>query len=276
VSARPVGRRRASLAAALAIAGGLLPSIAPGQEPALAERIARARTPVVRFSFASRPDACGDGETIGLRGPGEDEGSATVVWGRLSSVRGDFRTVCQPGPVRVALERGRGGEIVALRARVGGAWEAAGGDVTDLGDVPAGNAADYLLRLAATSSGRVSERAVLPAALGEGVTVWPALLSLARDGSRSEETRESARFWIFEAAAARITRGAAPRSERRRSERSEAVFALSRLEDGEGVPALVEVARTHADPWLRRDALFWLSQEEDPRGLAVLEEVLRR
>jgi hypothetical protein len=272
----PVHARCAALAAGLAI----VPSILPGQRRAeggpLAARVARARTPVVRLEFPSRADACGYGETIGLREPGGRGGSPTVTWGDTPSVRGDFRSVCEHGPVRLSIRRGPGGEVVALRARVGGTWEPAGDDVTDLGPVAAADAADYLLHLAATESGAVSERAVLPAALAEGVTVWPVLLAIARDRSRPDDTRAAARFWIFDAAAARFTGGLTPRPEDERSERSEAVFALSRLEHGAGVPALVEVARTHADPWVRRDALFWLTQEDDPRGLDLLEELLRR
>jgi hypothetical protein len=276
VTTRPLRASGLAYAASLL----LIPSTVVGQGAAggepLAARIARARTPVVRFEFPSRRDACGYGESIGLREPGGGDGSATVVWGELSSVRGGFRDVCEHGPVRVSIRRGRGGEVAALRARVGGVWERSEDDVTDLGLVPAADAADYLLHLAATAPGSVSEQAVLPAALGDGLTVWPSLLAIARDRSRDEDTRGVARFWVFEAAAERITNGVPRNSGERRSERSEAVFALSRLEDGEGVPALVEVARTHADPWVRRDALFWLTQEDDPRGLDLLEELLRR
>jgi hypothetical protein len=36
------------------------------------------------------------------------------------------------------------------------------------------------------------------------------------------------------------------------------------------------VARTNADPEIRRKAIFWLGQSDDPRVLALFEELLTR
>ena len=60
-----------------------------------------------------------------------------------------------------------------------------------------------------------------------------------------------------------------------REARERAVFAVSQLPRDQGVPLLVEVARTHRDPEIRRKALFWLGQSGDPRAIDVFEEVLR-
>jgi HEAT repeat protein len=57
--------------------------------------------------------------------------------------------------------------------------------------------------------------------------------------------------------------------------RERAVFAMSQLPRDESIPALIDVARTHRDPRIRKAALFWLGQTEDPRAMDVLEEVLR-
>ena len=54
-----------------------------------------------------------------------------------------------------------------------------------------------------------------------------------------------------------------------------AVFALSQMPKDEGVPLLINVARTHANPAVRKQAMFWLGQSKDPRALKFFEEVLR-
>jgi HEAT repeat protein len=58
--------------------------------------------------------------------------------------------------------------------------------------------------------------------------------------------------------------------------RSQAVFALSQRPQAEGIPALIQVARTHRDVQIRKQALFWLGQSKDPRALALFEEILTR
>jgi hypothetical protein len=50
---------------------------------------------------------------------------------------------------------------------------------------------------------------------------------------------------------------------------------LSQLPKDEGVPKLIDVARKHRNPEVRRQAMFWLGQSNDPRALAFFEEVLR-
>jgi HEAT repeat protein len=54
------------------------------------------------------------------------------------------------------------------------------------------------------------------------------------------------------------------------------VFALSQLPRDQGVPKLLEIARTHQDPRVRKKAIFWLGQSDDPRALALFEELLTR
>ena len=58
--------------------------------------------------------------------------------------------------------------------------------------------------------------------------------------------------------------------------KKKAVFALSQLPREEGVPLLINVARTNANPAVRKQAMFWLGQSKDPRALAFFEEVLTR
>ncbi len=55
-----------------------------------------------------------------------------------------------------------------------------------------------------------------------------------------------------------------------------AVFALSQLPKEEGVPLLIQVARTNRNPVARKQAIFWLGQSKDPRALSFFEEVLKK
>jgi HEAT repeat protein len=52
-----------------------------------------------------------------------------------------------------------------------------------------------------------------------------------------------------------------------------AVGALSMLEDGVGVPALIDFAR-HGEPVVRKAAVFWLGQVDDPSARPVLRTIV--
>jgi len=54
------------------------------------------------------------------------------------------------------------------------------------------------------------------------------------------------------------------------------VFALSQLPKDEGVPKLIEVAKTNRNAEVRKQAMFWLGQSNDPSALAFFQEVLTR
>ena len=48
------------------------------------------------------------------------------------------------------------------------------------------------------------------------------------------------------------------------------------MKDGEGVPLLINVAKTNKNPAVRREAVRWLGQTHDPRALDYLEEILTK
>ena len=56
----------------------------------------------------------------------------------------------------------------------------------------------------------------------------------------------------------------------------QAVFALSQMPKDEGVPKMIEVARTNRNAEVRKQAMFWLGQSGDPRALEFFEDILRR
>jgi len=241
------------------------------QQGGVAARVAAAPEGEVWMHFASRPGVCGSEHGISTS---HRSGNRTVVHGS-----DDDDWECDEGPVWVALVK-RGGQVQRVRTRVARGWSTEGrGRVTDLGAVGVRDASDYLLGLAErATAGNVGEEAIVPATLADSVTVWPALLRIARNDARPQNTRRSAVFWLGQQAGEHISRELAAfvnDSDEDRELRKHAVFALSQRPRDEAVPELVRIARTHRDPEIRKAAMFWLGQSGDPRALALFEEILR-
>ena len=157
---------------------------------------------------------------------------------------------------------------------LGGGWRAAS-RVTDLGTVPASEAADYLTGLVRGGRDHASRDVVMPASIADSAVVWPALIDVARDANRPRRTRRVALQWVGMAAGDVVTDGQTVVDDADRETREQAVFAVSQLPKDEGVPLLIEVARSHRDPQVRRRALFWLGQSGDARAIDLFEELLR-
>ncbi|HEV2290211.1 MAG TPA: HEAT repeat domain-containing protein [Gemmatimonadales bacterium] len=222
----------------------------------LADRVAKARDGVVRMEFKARPGVCGNGHSINTGNDDDDDGCPCG------------------GTVRVALSVS-GGTVTGIKTSVGGRWGA--GPAEELGQVGAAAAADYFLTLAERAPGEVGKRAILPAALADSAVVWPRLLGIARDERADRERRREATFWVGQAAEAAATQGLdtlATDETGDREVREAAIFALSQRPKDEGIPALIQIAKTNRDPDLRKKALFWLGQSADPRALKVFEDIL--
>ena len=177
--------------------------------------------------------------------------------------------------MRVAIDMADG-KPLALRAYVGGRWRA-GTDITDLGTVSAKDAVDYLLDDLARADGKVAGQAIFPATIADSVTVWPRLLTLAKDDSRTKSVRTQAVFWVSQAAGEKATAGLVDvvgDAAADQDVRLQAVFALSQRPKNEGIPALLDVAKGSKDPKIRKQAIFWLGQSGDPRAVAYFESVL--
>jgi hypothetical protein len=241
----------------------------------LARRVEALRSGTVRFEFPAAEGVCGNGRgSISIR---RSDGRSTYSNGNnTASSRREWEDDCEPGPVRVAIERS-GGRVVDVRAYVGGRWRGEADE--DLGAVSAREASAYLLDIAATAESEPAKEAIFPATIAEGVTVWPELLRIAKDVDRPRDVRSSAIFWISGAAGEAATRGLQevvddPSGDR--EVRKSAVFSLSQRPKDEAVPALIRIARTNKDPEIRRNAIFWLGQSRDPRAVEYFEEVLLR
>lgn len=216
----------------------------------------------LRFEFAARPGVYGDGHsiTINSRTYRDDED----CW------------PYEPGPVRVVL-RVRDGRVARLKHTVGGRSRSTPRNTTDLGEVPAQEAATFLMQLARDERSSVAKDAIAAAALADDVELWPQLLELARQGDRSHDVRKSAVFWLGQAASEAVLGNLdemAMDEDDDMEIRKAAVFAISQRDEDESVPTLIRIARSNAHPKIRRSALFWLSQVDDPRVLEFFEEVL--
>jgi HEAT repeat protein len=222
---------------------------------------------VARFSFPVHDDVeiCDQG----IR-RGED---LMMMW--HSRHGQEVATNCRRGPAEVELTL-REGSVRDVDLVVG--WDDRTPGAMDLGQVAAPQAVDYLLGLARTSAFHdVAEGAVFPAMLADVPEVWRQLLALAKDRSVLEEARTSALFWLGQEAAATVNQdlaGVATAEDEDQEVREAAVFALSQRPSDEGVPYLMDVARTARQKETRQSAMFWLAQSGDDRVLAFFEEIL--
>ena len=241
---------------------------------ALAERVAGAAQPRVQFTFAARPDVCGNGRSF-------IQVARDSWYGSFNDA--DRRDACVAGPVRVLLDRA-GREVVSITTFAGPLPEVAAG-VADLGRVRARDAAEYLLSLAERAEGRVSRDAVFPAVLADSVDVSPRLLGIARNQNSARETRRTAISWLGrpldnrERAVKDIAEAlvAIARDEDdNQSVRQQALRTLARIEHGAGTALLMELARDAQRGWLAREALASLTSSGDPRARQHLRDVVRQ
>jgi hypothetical protein len=242
----------------------------------LAPRIAAAPEGRVQFNFDARAGVCGNGRTYIQTGPNSFSGSFD-----------DTRRMdaCVAGPVRIVLDRADH-EVIALHTYVGPLSVDPG--TTDLGAVRPSEAVDYLLSLARDADGRVGRDAIMPAMLADDAAPTSALLQIARDQTRPRETRRGALSWLAQSSAVgaptprsvteailEIARDEADNVEVRRS----ALGVLSRLDQGAGIPSLIELARANLAgdrTWLSKESLAALARSGDPRARDFLRNVVQR
>lgn len=246
----------------------------------LARQVERARDGVVRFQYDAAPGVFGaDDDVIIIRRNGGISfmhGSSRGNWSRYRDLdEGDC--ACRSGPVRIALRK-EDGAIRELDMAVGGDGPAMRGAETDLGAVAPQEAADYLLVLAAEARERVAKDAITAATLGNGVTLWPGLVRLARNHGVDQDVRENAIFWLGQEAGEQVVgelQGLALDDDEEIDIRKRAIFSLSQHEGGDVVTTLMDLARSERlDPRLRKHAMFWLAQQDDERVIDFFEGIL--
>ncbi|MEK7402171.1 MAG: HEAT repeat domain-containing protein [Gemmatimonadota bacterium] len=240
----------------------------------LADRVAGAGQPRVQFTFAGRPEVCGDGRSFIRVFNNEWYGS----WSGDAN-----RAPCAAGPVRVVLDRA-GREVVSIAVYAGPMTETPAG-VADLGRIRARDAADYLLGLAERSQGRVSRDAIMPALLADSFDFNARLLAIAKNQDAARQTRSSAISWLARPLS-NLERNVQPVADAlvsiardeddNQSVRQQALRTLARLEHGAGTTVLIQLARDTQRGWLAREAVSAVNSSGDPRARTYLREVVRR
>src|SRR5688572_30364497 len=226
-------------------------------------RVAAAPDGNVTFHFASRADVCGDGRTY-IR--------ADDMW--MGSFNDGVRSMqCERGPIRVLLIRD-GKEVLRITTYGGPLAEEPG--ATNLGAVPAADAAAWLLGIAASIDGRPGREAIMPAALADSARVTRELLAIARNVDRSRELRRSALSWVVrrrgevgELSGEEVSRTlvAIARDENEvRTVRDQALSSLARLESASSLDALVSMTTGTTEAWLARRAVEVMASSGDPRA----------
>jgi hypothetical protein len=263
--------------AGAALAAPAVPGFAAAQQPGTSAATqdmaaviaAAAPDATVRVHYDARTGVCGNGDNVWIM---DDAG-------RRSMIRGDNYTdarsseFCETGPVRVELRRERG-RITAASVRVGTpARDAQSVRVTPV------SAARYLLAesTSGNADGRAPNHLVFAAVLADAET-WPQLLDLARARDLPRDARSTALFWLGQVAGDRVVAGLTSVIGDNSDEiavRESAVFSLSRIPGDASTDALINIARTHSEPKIRRSAMFWLARSGSPRAIAFFEEMLR-
>lgn len=259
------GACRLAATVALALAGGL------SAQGTLRSRVEGGGDGRVQFRFAARSDVCGLGPSVQVgrsyyvsTGPGLGDG---------------FDRACRRGPVVVRISRS-GGQVVGVETEI--APDATPAGVSDLGNVPAPAAADYLMGLAARADGRPARDAIFPAVLADSASVWSSLLGLSRNRELSRSVRQSALSWLGReldriapedgrrVSAALVTLAGDP--EETTAIRQQAISVLARNQRAD-LAALTRMA-TGTDPWLRDAAVQAMANSGDPRAREFLRTAL--
>jgi hypothetical protein len=234
----------------------------PAAAQSIAGRVDAVRDGTVQLTFATKPGVCGDGRG----GVWMQEGN------RAFNVNTDrqFQT-CVMGPLLVSIGRADGQtvsirECVACRARAEG---------TSLGEVPAADAARYLLSLARSLAGRNADDAISAAAFADAGNLAPEFKRLIQDESATTGARKQALFWLGQTGESTEDLIDLDASLKGESLRDHYTFVLSQRRDDPAIRKLIDIARRDPDSHVRKQAMFWLGQTHDPQAIQFFKDILR-
>jgi hypothetical protein len=131
--------------------------------------------------------------------------------------------------------------------------------------------------LASDTMPDVRERVVLALSESKAPEAMPLVIDAARN-DKDAHVRGQALMWLAQRAAAQVSRDAirnAIENDPELSVKERAINALSQMPNGEGVPTLIDVAKTSKDPTLRKRAMQQLGHSKDPRALDFFAQVLK-
>ena len=122
---------------------------------------------------------------------------------------------------------------------------------------------------------RLADRALTALALHASGAASPVLVDIARNG-RTAQLKGRALFWLAQRAVEEaVPTIAAALDDPDTEVKKQAVFALSQLPKDEGVPRLIELAKSHRNPEVRRQAFFWLGQSKEQRAVDFFAAILK-
>jgi len=124
---------------------------------------------------------------------------------------------------------------------------------------------------------KIRERAITSLAQSKEPEALNPVLRAAHE-DKSARVRGQALFWLAQKAGRKTAESAiadAIANDPETEVKKKAVFALTQMPASEGVPLLIQVARSNRNPEVRKQAMFWLGQSKDPRALSFFEEVLK-
>jgi hypothetical protein len=146
-----------------------------------------------------------------------------------------------------------------------------------LGNARGRHGYESLLRiLKSDPSDKVREHAVFALTESKEVSAIPEVVRLARE-DQSIRVRGQALFWLAQKAGRQISEQAIRNAIDHDPEtevKKKALFALTQMHNGDGVPLLLEVAKTNHNAAVQKQAMFWLGQSKDPRAVKFFEDVL--
>jgi hypothetical protein len=122
-------------------------------------------------------------------------------------------------------------------------------------------------------SEKTREHAVFALSRSKEKDAVAAIVRIAKE-DQSPRVRGQALFWLGQKASSAEVISEAIEKDPDTEVKKKAVFALSQLPKDEGVPKLIQIARTNRNPAVRKQAMFWLAQSKDPRALDYFEQVL--
>jgi HEAT repeat protein len=126
-------------------------------------------------------------------------------------------------------------------------------------------------------SDKIREHAVFALTQNKDPQASNVVVAVAHN-DKSARVRGQALFWLAQRAQRKVAESAindAIANDPETEVKKKAVFALTQMPSGEGVPLLIQVARNNKNPEVRKQAIFWLGQSKDERALSFIEDVLK-
>jgi len=144
----------------------------------------------------------------------------------------------------------------------------------DLGEVPAQEAAKYLIELARRSGSRNADEALSAAAFADAADLSADFLRLVRDEDAMLDARRKALFWLGQSEGPTRDLVSLYDTLKPYTLREHFTFVLSQRHDDLAVGKLIDIARHDPDSHVRKQAMFWLGQSSDPRAVKFFKDVL--